>query len=122
MVAVYRDREGADPELLQVLPGGIGPEGLLAIPSRNLFVTATDGDNGIRRQRQRARFRHRLCLFTSQPDGMRRGTLAAQRGFIDMRGNDGVWNHPDPGKQIEPARAGGSKDEPRHRDPLYLKR
>ncbi|MCO6048987.1 esterase-like activity of phytase family protein [Mesorhizobium sp. RP14(2022)] len=44
VVAVYRDREGADPDLLQVLPGGIGPEGLLAIPSRNLFVTATETD------------------------------------------------------------------------------
>lgn len=44
VVAVYRDREGGDPDLLQVLPGGIGPEGLLAIPSRNLFVTATETD------------------------------------------------------------------------------
>jgi len=42
-VAVYRDT-GAEPEFLQVLPSGIGPEGLLAIPSRNLFVTANEAD------------------------------------------------------------------------------
>ncbi|MBS9721893.1 esterase-like activity of phytase family protein [Tianweitania sp. BSSL-BM11] len=43
VIAVYRDN-GNTPELLQVLPGGIGPEGLLAIPQRNLFVTATETD------------------------------------------------------------------------------
>ena len=42
-VAVYRDT-GAEPEYLQTLPSGIGPEGLLAIPSRNLFVTANEAD------------------------------------------------------------------------------
>ncbi|WP_075215644.1 esterase-like activity of phytase family protein [Mongoliimonas terrestris] len=43
LVAVYRDT-GAEPELLQMLPSGIGPEGTLPIPSRNLFVTANEGD------------------------------------------------------------------------------
>ena len=43
VIAVYADA-GAEPKLLQILPGGIGPEGLLAIPSRNLFVTATETD------------------------------------------------------------------------------
>ncbi|WP_181707503.1 esterase-like activity of phytase family protein [Chthonobacter rhizosphaerae] len=43
LVAVYRDT-GAEPELLQMLPSGIGPEGTLAIPSRNLFVTANETD------------------------------------------------------------------------------
>ncbi|HEV2558946.1 MAG TPA: esterase-like activity of phytase family protein [Microvirga sp.] len=42
-VAVYRDT-GAAPELLQVLPTGIGPEGLLAIPGRNLFVATSETD------------------------------------------------------------------------------
>jgi len=42
-VAVYRDT-GGEPEFLQVLPSGIGPEGLLAIPARNLFVTANEAD------------------------------------------------------------------------------
>jgi len=51
IVAVYRDT-GGDPEYVQALPSGIGPEGLLAIPSRNLFVTANEEDlvedNGVR--------------------------------------------------------------------------
>jgi uncharacterized protein YjiK len=43
VVAVYRDT-GAAPELLQVLPTGIGPEGLIAIPGRNLFVATSETD------------------------------------------------------------------------------
>ncbi|MEN3791944.1 esterase-like activity of phytase family protein [Fulvimarina sp. MAC3] len=42
-VGVYRIGEG-DPELLQVLPSGIAPEGAVAIPSRNLFVTSNEAD------------------------------------------------------------------------------
>lgn len=42
-VAVYKDT-GAAPELLQVLPSGIGPEGVLALPQRNLLVTANETD------------------------------------------------------------------------------
>jgi alkaline phosphatase len=43
LVGVYKDT-GAAPELLQMLPSGIGPEGLISIPSRNLFVTANETD------------------------------------------------------------------------------
>ena len=45
LVGVYKD-EGAGnaPTFLQAVPGGIGPEGLLAIPGRNLFVTASETD------------------------------------------------------------------------------
>ncbi len=43
LVAIYKDT-GAAPELLQVVPSGIGPEGILAIPSRNLLVTANETD------------------------------------------------------------------------------
>lgn len=43
IVGVYKDT-GAEPELLQLLPSGIGPEGAVAIPSRNLFVTANETD------------------------------------------------------------------------------
>jgi len=43
VVGVYKDT-GAAPELLQLLPSGIGPEGLIAIPSRNLLVTANETD------------------------------------------------------------------------------
>ncbi len=45
LVGVYKDEgAGKAPSLLQALPGGIGPEGLLAIPARNLFVTASETD------------------------------------------------------------------------------
>jgi alkaline phosphatase len=45
LVGVYKDT-GKDPEFVQLLPSGIGPEGILAIPSRNLFVTANEVDLG----------------------------------------------------------------------------
>ncbi|AFL51858.1 hypothetical protein ABIE78_002286 [Sinorhizobium fredii] len=43
IVGVYRDT-GAEPELLQLLPSGISPEGAIAIPGRNLFATANEVD------------------------------------------------------------------------------
>lgn len=46
IVSVFADRgAGQAPEYLQVLPTGIGPEGLLAIPQRNLFVVAAEEDS-----------------------------------------------------------------------------
>ena len=45
LVGVYKDEgAGKPPAYIQALPGGIGPEGLLAIPGRNLFVTASETD------------------------------------------------------------------------------
>jgi hypothetical protein len=49
-VAVYKDT-GAEPEFVQLLPTHVGPEGLLAIPSRDLFVVANevdDAEEGVR--------------------------------------------------------------------------
>lgn len=43
MVGVYKDT-GKDPEFVQLLPSGIAPEGVLAIPSRNLLITANEKD------------------------------------------------------------------------------
>jgi hypothetical protein len=43
IVGVYKDT-GGEPELLQLLPSGIAPEGAVAIPARNLFVTANEAD------------------------------------------------------------------------------
>ncbi|MBP0614220.1 esterase-like activity of phytase family protein [Jiella mangrovi] len=42
-VGVYDVSEG-DPKFLQLLPSGIAPEGAVAIPSRNLLVTANEAD------------------------------------------------------------------------------
>ena len=43
LVGVYKDT-GAAPQFVQVLPSGIGPEGLTTIASRNLLVTANEVD------------------------------------------------------------------------------
>lgn len=45
VVGVYRDT-GAEPTFLQLLPSGVGPEGLVAVPARNLLVTANETDLG----------------------------------------------------------------------------
>ncbi|MEL6466186.1 MAG: esterase-like activity of phytase family protein [Pseudomonadota bacterium] len=44
VVGVYDLSDPAAPVLSQLLPSGIGPEGAVAIPSRNLFVTANEVD------------------------------------------------------------------------------
>lgn len=43
-VGVYSLSNGM-PELVQALPAGVGPEGLLAIPQRNLFVVSSEEDD-----------------------------------------------------------------------------
>jgi hypothetical protein len=43
LIAVYKDT-GAAPEYVQSLPSGISPEGVVAIPSRNLIATANEVD------------------------------------------------------------------------------
>lgn len=43
LALVFKDN-GDSAEFLQALPSGIGPEGAVAIPSRNLFVTANEVD------------------------------------------------------------------------------
>ncbi|MFD1882716.1 esterase-like activity of phytase family protein [Paracoccus pacificus] len=46
VVGVYDATDPAAPKLLQMLPSGIGPEGLTTIASRNLFATANETDLG----------------------------------------------------------------------------
>jgi len=46
-VAVYRLAGASNPRLVTLLETGDRPEGLLAIPSRNLFVTANEADGTI---------------------------------------------------------------------------
>ncbi|MCC6611931.1 MAG: esterase-like activity of phytase family protein [Anaerolineae bacterium] len=50
LVLVYRIDDPSAPEFIQALPAGVGPEGLLAIPSRELLVVASETDfpGGIR--------------------------------------------------------------------------
>ncbi len=44
LIYVY-EIDGKMPRLLQALPAGVGPEGLLAIPQRNLFIAASEKDD-----------------------------------------------------------------------------
>jgi sugar lactone lactonase YvrE len=44
LVAVYDLTDPAAPMLKQILPSGISPEGMVAIPQRNLFATANEVD------------------------------------------------------------------------------
>lgn len=44
VIAVYDVSNPAEPVLRQLLPSGISPEGLVAIPSRNLLATANEVD------------------------------------------------------------------------------
>jgi Esterase-like activity of phytase len=44
LVAVYDLTNPAAPVLKQILPSGISPEGMVAIPARNLFATANEVD------------------------------------------------------------------------------
>jgi uncharacterized protein YjiK len=47
-VAVYEQRGFGRPDFVQLLPTGIGPEGLLPIPERKLFVVAAEDDEALR--------------------------------------------------------------------------
>ena len=44
IVGVYRIGEDGAPVLAQLLPSGVSPEGAIAIPGRNLLVTANEAD------------------------------------------------------------------------------
>lgn len=44
LVGVYDLTDLAAPKLMQILPSGVSPEGLVAIPARNLFATANEVD------------------------------------------------------------------------------
>lgn len=44
LAAVYDVSDPAAPKLKQLLPSGIAPEGVVAIPARNLLVTANEAD------------------------------------------------------------------------------
>lgn len=45
ILSVYDLADSSNPVLKQVLPTGVGPEGVLAIPSRNLLIAASEVDS-----------------------------------------------------------------------------
>ena len=84
LVFVYRDKGGAQaPEFLQVLPGGVGPEGLIAIPGRNLFVTASETD-----LREDGGIGSEVTIYQRQP-----GAQVAYPTIQSENGSDGlpIW-------------------------------
>lgn len=46
VIGVYDATDPANPLLRQLLPSGVSPEGMVAIPARNLLVTANEADLG----------------------------------------------------------------------------
>ena len=44
VVLVYRITDDADPQFVQLIPASVKPEGLLAIPERDLFIAAGEAD------------------------------------------------------------------------------
>lgn len=75
IVTVWRDEgAGRAPTLLQVLPTGVAPEGLLAIPSRGLFVAANEGDN------PESGLRSSISLYRLGPGPVRYPTIESANG------------------------------------------
>jgi hypothetical protein len=78
VVGVYRDTGGV-PELVQLLPSGIGPESAVAIPERGLLATANEedlGEDGGPRahvmifERQQAPARYPTIISTTTDEGL----------------------------------------------------
>lgn len=63
-IAVYRDRGAAQtPEFVQLLPGGVAPEGILPIPERGLLAVANEADNA------KNAVRSTIALYRLSPGG-----------------------------------------------------
>ena len=80
-VAVYEDGGlWRAPRFRQLLPTGVGPEGLLAIPQRGLFVAAAETDEGpVRSQITIFRLQSRRASYPQIVSGLRRqGPLAGR--------------------------------------------
>lgn len=70
-IAVYDITNEAVPRFVQILPTGDAPEGLLAIPQRNLFVVASEGDGALT-----------LYEFTNNPK---------QRNYPNVVADNELW-------------------------------
>ncbi len=65
-VAVYEVGYFRRPRLLQILPTGVGPEGLKAIPSRGLFVVASEVDDPASDETSSSGFRSVITIYRRQ--------------------------------------------------------
>ena len=96
-VAVYEERGEAKPKLVQLLPTGVGPEGLLPIPARGLFVTAAETDDAVRSQITIFRVREGLASYPQIVSGPRTsGPLAGKApiGWVALSALSGDRNDP----------------------------
>lgn len=75
LVLVFLDQgPGRAPEFLQALPAPVGPEGLLAIPARGLFVAAGEVDN------PGTGLRSALSIYRLGPGPARYPTILSENG------------------------------------------
>jgi hypothetical protein len=74
LTAVYETSGFGRPRFVQALPSGIGPEGLLPIPKRDLFVIAAEEDEDLRStisiyRRQKGQASYPTIVSESRKDG-----------------------------------------------------
>ncbi len=75
LVTVWRDEgAGRAPTFLQALPAGPAPEGLFAIPSRGLFVAASEADN------PETGLRSTLTIYRRSPERASYPTIRSENG------------------------------------------
>jgi len=75
---VYNVNDARNPKLTQVLPTAVKPEGLLAIPKRNLFITAGEEDD------RSNKIRSALTIYKY------RGKEASYPTIVSDQGTDGL--------------------------------
>lgn len=89
IVFVFDASNPAQPTLLQALPSGIGPEGLVAIPERNLFATANETDLG-----EDGAARAHVMIYERSEDEAAYPTLVAGEGVVGWGALSGLTLDP----------------------------
>lgn len=92
-VAVY-EFDGQKPIFKQLLPTGIAPEGLLAIPQRNLFVASTENDEEWRTQINIFALKDRAAGYPSVISGQQTAGPLAGKAPIAWGALSGLAPHP----------------------------
>lgn len=95
-VAVYDLRNETQPKFFQLLPTNDSPEGVLAIPRRNLLVTANEGDGSL------TIFRFGAGLNPGYPDVISNGIWWSALSGLDLSPDGKVFAVPD--SVIRPSR------------------
>lgn len=77
LTAVYETSGFGRPRFVQALPSGIGPEGLLPIPQRELFVIASEDDESLRSSISIYRLKKGSANYPTIVSGVRKSGPAA---------------------------------------------